>query len=279
MFKGKYLVIALLLSIALPSWGEALTADHDVEKSNMTRRLDSMTNKNGSVSLSAAKTGTSAVFSLLELASHAVIQLGSGNQEYFKVISNHLNKIPKKVYDFSAANSYANRFAHSLLLNHALSYIPVANDYACGMMTLTTENGFFIESVEVKHGSIQNDSQFNLIADNIYTPKRPRNVNLLLIKQITGWTKASNAYITELPIDFYVTVSNGEKTSTLNIQKKTCTMYSYGKAQASVISGDHVPYDLVNVETDKNAPNLGFFSSAYGKPALVRILGDEFFEM
>ena len=105
-------------------------------------------------------------------------------------------------------------------------------------------------------------------------PKNRGITNLLLVKQMTGWSTAGSAYITENPIDLFVTVSDGRQTSTINVQKSSCTLYSYGKAQASIIKGDDVSFCLTNSGTDSKVSTITALTSAYGKPALMRIPGE-----
>ncbi|WP_257294267.1 hypothetical protein [Endozoicomonas sp. YOMI1] len=260
MFRGKCLSIVLLLSITSASWGASSDTRAGVENG-----------RSGGSSLSTIGSGT---FSLLELAAHATILLGSGNYAPDSPFTKVLSYIPQKVYDFSATSILSNRVAHHVFLSQLLRLLPVANDYVCGMMTLTTEDGYYIDSVLVNQGSIQNDSQFDHIGDNLYVPKNRGITNLLLVKQMTGWTTAGSAYITENPIDLFVTVSDGRQTSTINVQKSSCTLYSYGKAQASVIKGDDVSFCLTNSGTDSKVSTITALTSAYGKPALMRIPGE-----
>ncbi|KEI70377.1 hypothetical protein GV64_06215 [Endozoicomonas elysicola] len=215
----------------------------------------------------------SGTFSLLEGLAHLTILLGSGEQPATNVFTKALG-YANSAYDFNASNRFLNRAAGSVLLSQALRLLPVANDYVCGMMTLTTEDGYYIDSVLVNQGSIQNDSQFEHIGDNLYVPKNRGITNLLLVKQMTGWTTAGSAYITENPIDFYVTVSDGRQTSTINIQKSSCTLWNYGKAHASVIKGDDISFCLTNSGTDSKVSTLTALTAAYGKPALMRIPGE-----
>ena len=263
MFRGKCLSIVLLLSIASASWGASSDTSVGIE--------------HGRSSGSALSTIGSGAFSLLELAAHATILLGStgpdGAGSSF-LPTKMLSYFPEGVYDFTATNVALNRVAHSVFLSQLLRLLPVANDYVCGMMTLTTEDGYYIDSVLVNQGSIQNDSQFEHIGDNLYVPKNRGITNLLLVKQMTGWTTAGSAYITENPIDLFVTVSDGRQTSTINVQKSSCTLYSYGKAHASVIKGDDVSFCLTNSGTDSKVSTITALTSAYGKPALMRIPGE-----
>ena len=261
MFRGKFLSIVLLLSITSASWGTPPDASAGIE--------------HGRSSGSALSTIGSGTFSLLEGLAHLTILLGSGQQPpYHNVFAKALG-YASSVYDFSTGNNnLLNRAAGSVLFSQALRLLPVANDYVCGMMTLTTEDGYYIDSVLVNQGSIQNDSQFEHIGDNLYVPKNRGLTNLLLVKQMTGWTTAGSAYVTENPIDFYVTVSDGRQTSTINIQKSSCTLYSYGKAHASVIKGDDVSFCLTNSGTDSKVSTLTALTAAYGKPALMRVPGE-----
>ncbi len=272
MFRGKCLSIVLLLSITSASWGTTPDASAGIE--------------HGRSSGSALSTIGSGTFSLLEGLAHLTILLGSGDHSPDSYFAKVLGYIPDSVYQISSSqqvnpadavgvsNRILNRAAHSVFLSQALRLLPVANDYVCGMMTLTTEDGYYIDSVLVNQGSIQNDSQFEHIGDNLYVPKNRGITNLLLVKQMTGWTTAGSAYITENPIDFYVTVSDGRQTSTINFQKSSCTLYSYGKAHASVIKGDDVSFCLTNSGTDSKVSTLTALTSAYGKPALMRIPGE-----
>ncbi|MFK0574015.1 hypothetical protein [Endozoicomonas sp.] len=216
----------------------------------------------------------SGAFSLLEGLAHLTIILGSGDGpgSHWK---DALNYVPNSVYDFGTSNRILNRAAHNILLSQALRLLPVANDYICGLMTVTLEDGWYVDSVMLNQGSIQNDSQFEHIGDNLYVPRNRGITNLLLVKQMTGWTTAGSAYVTENPIDFYVTVSDGRQTSTINVQKSSCTLYSYGKAHASFVRGDDVSYCLTNPSSDSKVSGLAStFTSAYGKPGLMRIPGD-----
>ncbi|WP_257285463.1 hypothetical protein [Endozoicomonas sp. SESOKO1] len=260
MFRGKCLSIVLLLSITSSSWGVPSDASAGVE--------------NGRSSGNSLSTIGSGAFSLLELAAHATVILGSGNHAPNSPFAKVLSYIPQKVYDLTSTNIMSNRVAHSVFMSQLLRLLPVANDYVCGMMSLTTEDGYYIDSVLVNQGSIQNDSQFEHIGDNLYVPKNRGITNLLLVKQMSGWTTAGSAYITENPIDLFVTVSDGRQTSTINVQKSSCTLYSYGKAQASVIKGDDVSFCLTNSGTDSKVSTITALTSAYGKPALMRIPGE-----
>ena len=264
MFKGKCLSIVLLFSITAASW--ASDPDDGAGITGIEQGYS------GGSALSTIGTG---VFSLLEVFSHLLLFAGSGtdNTEYFP--HRWINSIPENpLIEFGTSQRYLNRAAYNILLSQALRLLPVANDYVCGMMTLATEDGFYIESVLVNQGSIQNDSQFEHIGGDLYVPKNRGITNLLLVKQMTGWTTAGSTYITENPIDFYVTVSDGRQTSTISIQKSACTLYSYGKAHASVVKGDDVPFCLTNSDTDSKVSTLTALTSAYGKPALMRIPGE-----
>ncbi|WBA88194.1 hypothetical protein [Endozoicomonas sp. GU-1] len=261
MFRGKCLFIVLLLSITSATWGAPSDTRVGVEDGY-----------SGGSSLSAIL--SSGTFSFLELAAHATILIGGGNYAPESPFTKVLSYIPQKVYDFGATNVLSNRVAHNVFLSQLLRLLPVANDYVCGMMTLTTEDGYYIDSVLVNQGSIQNDSQFEHIGDNLFVPKNRGITNLLLVKQMTGWSTAGSAYITENPIDLFVTVSDGRQTSTINVQKSSCTLYSYGKAQASIIKGDDVSFCLTNSGTDSKVSTITALTSAYGKPALMRIPGE-----
>ncbi|USE37860.1 hypothetical protein [Endozoicomonas sp. SCSIO W0465] len=260
MFRGKCLSIVLLLSITSASWGASSDTSVGIE--------------HGRTSGSALSTIGSGAFSLLELAAHATIFVGSGDHALNSPFAKMLSYIPESVYDFTATTVISNRVAHSVFLSQLLRLLPVANDYVCGMMTLTTEDGYYIDSVLINQGSIQNDSQFEHIGDNLYVPKSRGITNLLLVKQMSGWSTAGSAYITENPIDLFVTVSDGRQTSTINVQKSSCTLYSYGKAHASVIKGDDVSFCLTNSGTDSKVSTITTLTSAYGKPALMRIPGE-----
>lgn len=262
MFRGKVLSVTLFLSITSASWGASSDAHAGTEYQQ----------SRGSA-LSALSSGA---FSLLEALAHLTIILGSGEQlnSATSSFAKILKHFPDSVYDFSASNRYLNRGAGSVLLSQVLRLLPVANDYVCGMITLTTEDGYYIDRVQINQGSIQNDSQFEHIGNNQYVPKNRGITNLLLVKQMTGWTTGGSAYITENPIDFYVTVSDGQQISTINIQKNSCTLYSYGRANASIIRGDDVSFCLTNSGTDSKVSTISSLTSAYGKPALMRIPGE-----
>ncbi|WP_172807599.1 hypothetical protein [Endozoicomonas ascidiicola] len=165
-------------------------------------------------------------------------------------------------------------FQTNVLLSQLTRLLPIANDYACGMLTVALEDGWYVDSVVVNQGSIQNDHQFEHIGDNIFVPKNRGLTNLLMIKQITGWSTAANSYILENPVDFYLTVSDGREVSTLNVQKNSCTPYSYGKAYVSVVKGSEVPVCVTNASTDGKVSTLTAITSAYGKPAQIRIPGE-----
>lgn len=261
MFRGKCLSVVLLLSITTASLGAGPNDDEGVDR--------------GRSSTSTLSTISSGVFTLLEAATHFVLLVGSGDHNPHSFFSRTLNSIPfNPLIEFQESNRYLNRAAGSVILSQALRLLPVANDYVCGMMTLTTEDGFYIDSVMVNRGSIQNDSQFEHIGNDVYVPKNRGITNLLLIRQMTGWSTAGSAYISNSPIDFLVSVSDGRKSSTIHIVKSSCTLYSYGRASASVSKGDDVSFCLTNSGTDAKVSTLSALTSAYGKPALIRIPGE-----
>ena len=261
MFRGKCLSIVLLLSIASVSLGADPNADTGVDR--------------GRSSTGPLSSVSSGVFTLLEALTHFTLLVGSGDHNPHSFFSRTLNSIPfNPLMEFQKSNRYLNRAAGSVVLSQALRLLPVANDYVCGMMTLTTEDGFYIDSVLVAQGSIQNDSQFEHIGDSIYVPKNRGITNLLLIKQMTGWSTAGSAYMSNSPIDFYVSVSDGRKSSTIHVVKSSCTLYSYGRASASVNKGDDVSFCLTNSGTDAKVSTVSALTSAYGKPALMRIPGE-----
>lgn len=253
--------VVLSLSIATVSFGADPHGDEDIDRG-----------RSGTSTLSSVSSG---MFTLLEAMTHFTLLVGSGNHNLDSVFSRALNSIPyNPLIEFQKSNRYLNRASGSIILSQALRLLPVANDYVCGMMTLTTEDGFYIDSVMVSRGSIQNDSQFEHIGDDIYVPKNRGITNLLLIKQTTGWSTAGSAYISNSPIDFQVSVSDGRKSSTVHVVKSSCTPYSYGRASASVSKGDDVSFCLTNSGTDAKVSTLTALTSAYGKPALIRIPGE-----
>ena len=261
MFRGKCLSVILSLSIATVSFGADPNGDEDIDRG-----------RSGTSTLSSVSSG---MFTLLEAMTHFTLLVGSGNHNLDSFFSRTLSAIPyNPLIEFQKSNRYLNRASGSIILSQALRLLPVANDYVCGMMTLTTEDGFYIDSVMVSRGSIQNDSQFEHIGDDIYVPKNRGITNLLLIKQTTGWSTAGSAYISSSPIDFQVSVSDGRKSSTVHVVKSSCTPYSYGRASASVSKGDDVSFCLTNSGTDAKVSTLTALTSAYGKPALIRIPGE-----
>ena len=261
MFRGKCLSVILSLSIATVSFGADPNGDEDIDRG-----------RSGTSTLSSVSSG---MFTLLEAMTHFTLLVGSGNHNLDSFFSRTLSSIPyNPLIEFQKSNRYLNRASGSIILSQALRLLPVANDYVCGMMTLTTEDGFYIDSVMVSRGSIQNDSQFEHIGDDIYVPKNRGITNLLLIKQTTGWSTAGSAYISSSPIDFQVSVSDGRKSSTVHVVKSSCTPYSYGRASASVSKGDDVSFCLTNSGTDAKVSTLTALTSAYGKPALIRIPGE-----
>lgn len=261
MFRGKFLSVVLSLSIATVSFGADPNGDEDIDRG-----------RSGTSTLSSVSSG---MFTLLEAMTHFTLLVGSGNHNLDSFFSRTLSSIPyNPLIEFQKSNRYLNRASGSIILSQALRLLPVANDYVCGMMTLTTEDGFYIDSVMVSRGSIQNDSQFEHIGDDIYVPKNRGITNLLLIKQTTGWSTAGSAYISSSPIDFQVSVSDGRKSSTVHVVKSSCTPYSYGRASASVSKGDDVSFCLTNSGTDAKVSTLTALTSAYGKPALIRIPGE-----
>lgn len=261
MFRGKCLSVVLSLSIATVSFGADPNGDEDIDRG-----------RSGTSTLSSVSSG---MFTLLEAMTHFTLLVGSGNHNPDSFFSRTLSSIPyNPLIEFQKSNRYLNRASGSIILSQALRLLPVANDYVCGMMTLTTEDGFYIDSVMVSRGSIQNDSQFEHIGDDIYVPKNRGITNLLLIKQTTGWSTAGSAYISSSPIDFQVSVSDGRKSSTVHVVKSSCTPYSYGRASASVSKGDDVSFCLTNSGTDAKVSTLTALTSAYGKPALIRIPGE-----
>ena len=259
MFRGKCLSIVLLLSIASVSLGADPNTGTGVDR--------------GRSSTSPLSSVSSGVFTLLEALTHFTLLVGSGDHNPQSFFSRTLSSVDP-LMELQKSNRYLNRAAGSVVLSQALRLLPVANDYVCGMMTLTTEDGFYIDSVLVAQGSIQNDSQFEHIGDNIYVPKNRGITNLLLIKQMTGWSTAGSAYLSNSPIDFYVSVSDGRKSSTIHVVKSSCTLYSYGRASASVNKGDDVSFCLTNSGTDAKVSTVSALTSAYGKPALMRIPGE-----
>ena len=261
MFRGKCLSVVLSLSIASVSFGADPNGDEDIDRG-----------RSGTSTLSSVSSG---MFTLLEAMTHFTLLVGSGNHNLDSFFSRTLSSIPyNPLIEFQKSNRYLNRASGSIILSQALRLLPVANDYVCGMMTLTTEDGFYIDSVMVSRGSIQNDSQFEHIGDDIYVPKNRGITNLLLIKQSTGWSTAGSAHITNSPIDFQVSVSDGRKSSTVHVVKSSCTLYSYGRASASVSKGDDVSFCLTNSGTDAKVSTLTALTAAYGKPALIRIPGE-----
>ena len=253
--------VVLSLSIASVSFGADPNGDEDIDRG-----------RSGTSTLSSVSSG---MFTLLEAMTHFTLLVGSGNHNLDSFFSRTLNSIPyNPLIEFQKSNRYLNRASGSIILSQALRLLPVANDYVCGMITLTTEDGFYIDSVMVSRGSIQNDSQFEHIGDDIYVPKNRGITNLLLIKQTTGWSTAGSAYISSSPIDFHVSVSDGRKSSTVHVVKSSCTLYSYGRASASVSKGDDVSFCLTNAGTDAKVSTLTALTSAYGKPALIRIPGE-----
>ena len=253
--------VVLSLSIASVSFGADPNGDEDIDRG-----------RSGTSTLSSVSSG---MFTLLEAMTHFTLLVGSGNHNLDSFFSRTLSSIPyNPLIEFQKSNRYLNRASGSIILSQALRLLPVANDYVCGMMTLTTEDGFYIDSVMVSRGSIQNDSQFEHIGDDIYVPKNRGITNLLLIKQTTGWSTAGSAYISSSPIDFQVSVSDGRKSSTVHVVKSSCTPYSYGRASASVSKGDDVSFCLTNSGTDAKVSTLTALTSAYGKPALIRIPGE-----
>ncbi len=181
--------------------------------------------------------------------------------------------------DAGGAEAFTQGVRNVLLVNQLLKLLPIANDYVCGMLTLSLENGWYIDSVLVNRGSIQNHMQFEQQVDDnedtIYLPKNKTSTNLLMVKQMTGWFVASNIYWLHNPVDFLVTVSDGDSSSTISVQKSACTLYRYGAVKASVINGDDVPLCISNVSPDPNTDRVSAkASSAYGSPALLRITGN-----
>ncbi len=261
MFRGKCLSVVLSLSIASVSFGADPNGDEDIDRG-----------RSGTSALSSVSSG---MFTLLEAMTHFTLLVGSGNHNLDSFFSRTLNSIPyNPLIEFQKSNRYLNRASGSIILSQALRLLPVANDYVCGMMTLTTEDGFYIDSVMVSRGSIQNDSQFEHIGNDIYVPKNRGITNLLLIKQTTGWSTAGSTYVSDSPIDFQVSVSDGRKSSTVHVVKSSCTLYSYGRASVSVSKGDDVSFCLTNSGTDGKVSTLTALTSAYGKPALIRIPGE-----
>ena len=181
--------------------------------------------------------------------------------------------------DASGAEALTQGVRNVLLVNQLLKLLPIVNDYVCGMVTLSLENGWYIHSVLVNNGSIQNHMQFDQQIDDhedtIYLPKNKTSTNLLMVKQMTGWFVGSNIYWLHNPVDFLVTVSDGEQSSTISVQKSACTLYRYGEVKTSIVDGDSVPLCLTNVSPDPNTDTVSAkTSSAYGSPALLRINGN-----
>ena len=177
--------------------------------------------------------------------------------------------------DYLGSARYLNSFKNFLLYNQAARLLPAANDYACGIYHLNLEDGWYIDSVLMNQGSIQNSFQFDHIGDNLYIPKSRGLTNQLMVKQITGLMTASNIYYTEKPIDFYVTVSDGRQTSTLLVQKGACTLYNVGPTNVSVVKGDDVPFCLMDPSPDTNIPQAytKVFAS-YSTPAFMLLPGE-----
>ncbi len=261
MFRGKCLSIVLLLSFTSASLATDPNAGTGVDRG-----------RSGTSTLSSISSG---VFTLLEAFSHLTLLVGSGDHNPDSFFSRALSSIPNNpLIEFQESNRYLNRAAGSIILSQTLRLLPVANDYVCGMITLTTEDGFYIDSVLVNQGSIQNDSQFEHIGDDLYVPKNRGITNLLLVKQMTGWSAAGSAYISNNPVDFYVSVSDGRKSSTIHVVKNSCTLYSYGRASASISKGSDLSFCLTNSGTDAKVSTISALTSAYGKPALIRIPGE-----
>lgn len=261
MFRGKYLSTVLLLSVLSNSW--AVTPDFDVD-------IDSDQSDNSNA-LSYIGTG---VVTVIEGLTHAMVYLATSSPGQTDANNFSLRLLNYTPLAHLGVNSNF-LFRNNILISQALRLLPLANDYVCGMITITLEDGWYIERVRVDQGSIQNDSQFNDIGDNHYVPKNRGLTNLLLVKQMTGWTTASNVHYKDNPIDLYLTISDGSQTSDIKVQKNTCTSWSYGKAHASVVKGDDVSFCLTNVQTDPNVSSLSStLTPAYGKPALMRIPGE-----
>ncbi|WP_299728617.1 hypothetical protein [uncultured Endozoicomonas sp.] len=283
LFREKCLSAVLLLSLVSSSWAlESSEGDSNVRRSSST------------IANVGHVIGTSA-----EAAVHAFLTLGSmlaNNQaakaavETARAAENVVNDVPNPhpviqwsgdiLQDLPGMGKFFKQadnnhlLQKNVLLSQLTRLLPIANDYACGMLTVALEDGWYVDSVVVNQGSIQNDHQFEHIGDNIFVPKNRGLTNLLMIKQITGWSTAANSYILENPVDFYLTVSDGREVSTLNVQKNSCTPYSYGKAYVSVVKGSEVPVCVTNASTDGKVSTLTAITSAYGKPAQVRIPGE-----
>ena len=263
--KERYLSAVLLFSILSTSWAND-GSDYDTEAKR----------SGGALSYAGQVVGSSVeglAHLILLIGTHSSGQNPHERHKFAQWSIDMLEKIPGigKSLTRPGSNDFLQK---TVLLSQLTRLLPVANDYVCGMMTVSLEDGWYIDSVIVNQGSIQNDSQFEHIGDNIFIPKNRGLTNLLMVKQTTGWTTAANSYVLENPVDFYLTVSDGREMSTLNLQKSSCTLYSYGKASVSVVKGDEVQSCVTNAGTDTKVSTLTAITSAYGKPALVRIPGE-----
>ncbi len=146
------------------------------------------------------------------------------------------------------------------------------NDYLCGSLILQLTSGWFIQSLFLKHGTIQNQFQFEPVSGG---KKRFRPTGfgntLLHVRQPTGYLAYSNLYPSGYPIDFLLTVvqAGGVNETSFRIRKKTCNIAALGEVELSQLTGNPLSYHLQNSERDDTTTIFHWFDSAFFTPAYL----------
>lgn len=199
-----------------------------------------------------------------ELALHTAIFYAT-YQIYNKVPQGSILDGVSKI-DLGSPGLIKNNVLAAYLLHSAL---PLSNNYLCGSIAVSMNEGWYIQSIDLKHGSLQNTFMFNKLSDTIYSPKYPTNITI--IKQDTHW-RVSDISLQTIPLEFNLTITNGDHTSTFYVKKDACTNYNLGKALVKLEYGENLPFMLKNSQANPESYTLSsILTSAFASPAMLII--------
>ena len=146
-----------------------------------------------------------------------------------------------------------------------------ANDYLCGTLSIQVPEGYRIQTVEVRHGSIQNQEYFVQEEGGSFFHPNEFGTQSLLIKQGTGFLSYSRLYLRSYPIDFDLTLTDGQYESSYTITKGTCNAVQLGRVSLEHNGGQPLAYHLIQSQRDDVTWAVHGIDSAYFTPAFLTI--------
>ncbi len=167
-----------------------------------------------------------------------------------------------------------NYFKHGATVIRSLASAFSTFDGFCGALEIQAQDGWLIKEVYVASGSIVNQFQFAKGEGNSYQPKEQRSARTLQIRHVQAYLEYYRLYPSSHPIDFDVIVYNSEdeiEESRLHVTKSVCSPAQLGYVNASIVSGEAIPFYIRNSELYADAWGINQISAEYYTSSYILI--------